>query len=166
MSEPWIGPRALAQLTGVSTDTLRHYERLGLLPAAARTGAGYRRYDPATADRVGLIQRALTIGFSLRDLAQVLGQRDRGRAPCRHVRALVGDRLVAIERRLADLAALRDEMRTLLDDWDARLAHTPPGQRARLLDMLAGRPTLDGARQRASVSLQPRLIKGAAPLGG
>lgn len=143
MSGSWLGPRALASATGVSTDTLRHYERLGLLPETQRTRAGYRRYAPATVERVRLIQRALLIGFSLRELAATLRQRERGAPPCQRVRALVGERLTALEARLDDLAELRDAMRTLVRDWDERLASTPEGQRARLLDMLSGRDALD-----------------------
>jgi DNA-binding transcriptional MerR regulator len=131
-----VGPAAAARLSGVSTDTLRHYEKLGLLPGVVRTTAGYRRYPPETLERVRLIQRALVIGFSLKDLAGVLRQRERGEPPCGRVRSLVGDRLGALERRLEELTVLRDEMRLLLKDWDKRLASTPRGQRARLLDML------------------------------
>ena len=150
MTGTWIGPRALADATGVSTDTLRHYERLGLLSGTERTGAGYRRYRPATVDRVRLIQRALVVGFSLKELASALGQRDRGAPPCRRVRALIGERLEALEIRLRDLAVLRDEMRILLREWDQRLTETPDGQRARLLDMLAGRRPLDAGAARAA----------------
>jgi MerR family copper efflux transcriptional regulator len=146
MTGSWLGPRALADACSVSTDTLRHYERLGLLPRAARTSAGYRRFPPDSVDRVLLIQRALTVGFSLRELAAVLDRRERGEPPCRRVRALVGARLSALESRLAELTTLRDEMRRLVRDWDARLARTPPGERARLLDVLAVRP-LRGARR-------------------
>jgi DNA-binding transcriptional MerR regulator len=145
MSGSWLGPRALADACGVSPDTLRHYERLGLLPGTIRTHAGYRRFPPGTVDRVRLIQRALTVGFSLRELAAVLERRERGEPPCRRVRALVGERLAALETRLTELTTLRDEMRRLVRDWDARLARTPEGQRARLLDVLAVRP-LRGAR--------------------
>jgi DNA-binding transcriptional MerR regulator len=141
----WIGPAALAEASGVSTDTLRHYERLGLL-TAVRTPAGYRRYPSGSTERVRLIQRALTIGFSLRDLASALGQRERGSPPCQRVRSLIGERLTALDARLADLTALRDEMRWVVRDWDARLAETPPGKPARLLDMLAGRPVLDRSK--------------------
>jgi len=84
--------------------------------------------------------RALTIVFSLRELAAVLERRERGDAPCRRVRALVGDRLAALDTRLSELTTLRDEMRRLVRDWGARLARTPEGQRARLLDVLAVRP--------------------------
>jgi len=140
MTDSWLGPRALADACGVSTDTLRHYERLGLLPGATRTAAGYRRFPPDSAARVRLIQRALAIGFSLRELAAVLERRERGEPPCRHVRALVGERLAALETRLTELTTLRDEMRLLVREWDARLERTPQGQRARLLDVLGVRP--------------------------
>lgn len=146
MSADWIGPRAVAEATGVSTDTLRHYERLGLLPGTLRSDAGYRRYSPDTIERVRLIQRALAIGFSLKDLSSVLANREKGTPPCRRVRSLVGERLAALESRLVELTGLRDELRVLLRDWDARLAVTPEGQRARLLDMLDGRPALEKAR--------------------
>jgi DNA-binding transcriptional MerR regulator len=146
MTGSWMGPRELATATDVSTDTLRHYERIGLLPGTERTHAGYRRYPPAMAERVRLIQRALAVGFSLKDLASVLGQRERGAAPCRRVRALVGTRLDELERRLVELGAIRDEMQTILREWDDRLARTPEGRQARLLDMLAGRPVLDRRR--------------------
>jgi DNA-binding transcriptional MerR regulator len=149
MTETWIGPRALAAATGVSTDTLRHYERLGLLPGTERTRAGYRRYPPAMVERVRLIQRALVVGFSLKELGVALGQRDHGAPPCRKVRALMGDRLQALEARLVELAALRDEMQVIVREWDERLAATPDGHRARLLDMLAGRAVLERPRLRA-----------------
>ena len=141
MTEAWLGPRALAAATGVSTDTLRYYERLHLLPATPRTRSGYRRYHPFTVERVRLIQQALLIGFSLKELAGVLHRRDHGTPPCAHVRNLVGERLAALEAQVNALSALRDDIRVLLAEWDARLAKTPEGQRARLLDMLVTRPT-------------------------
>ena len=157
MTGTWLGPRALAAATGVSTDTLRHYERLRLLGPVSRTAAGYRRYPPECVARVRLVQRALLIGFSLRELAGVLGHRDRGGAPCGRVRSLVGERLDRLDERLVELTALRDEMRRLLAEWDARLAATPANRQARLLDMLAGRPALNERRRAGSVS------PGAAP---
>ena len=155
----WLGPRALADASGVSTDTLRHYERLGLLPQTTRTRSGYRRYPPASLGRVQLIQQALTIGFSLKELGSVLARRERGDPPCRHVRALVGQRLTELEARLAELTQLRDGMRELLRDWDTRLAHTPEGQRAMLLDVLAERtssiPRSRGGRSMTSLKSRP-----------
>jgi DNA-binding transcriptional MerR regulator len=146
MSNGTFGPREVARATGVSTDTLRHYERKGLLPEVSRTSSGYRRYSRATVDRVLLIQRALVIGFSLDDLNRVLAVRDRGGAPCRSVRALVGQRLDGLERRIEELLALRDELRVLVKQWDQTLATTPTGQRAHLLEMLGRTRTIELAR--------------------
>lgn len=143
-----MGPRDVARTTGVSTDTLRHYERQGLLPGVTRTAAGYRRYSAATVERVLLIQRALVVGFSLADLKRVLGVRDRGGAPCESVRALVGERLDELNQRIEELLTLRDELRLLLTEWDGRLSKTAQGQRANLLETLGTRAVIEGTRRR------------------
>lgn len=146
-----LGPRDVARVTGVSTDTLRHYERQGLLPAVTRTDSGYRRYSPATIERVLLIQRALVVGFSLAELKRVFTMRDKGGAPCRHVRALVGERLDELNLRIEQLVTLREELRALLVDWDAKLAKTPLGRRAHLLDALATKPGIERSRRERQV---------------
>lgn len=127
----------LACLCGVSTDTLRHYERKGVLPRPLRLGNGYRKYPANSVDRVRLIRRALAVGFTLDELARVLKARDRGQAPCREVRALAAEKLNDLESRLSEMLALRDELRATLVDWDGRLARKEAGQRAGLLDALA-----------------------------
>ena len=76
----------LARLSFVSTDSLRHYERVGVLPKPRRTPAGYRQYPPEAVARVRMIRRALALGFTLRELARVLRVREKGGAPCREVR--------------------------------------------------------------------------------
>ena len=149
MSAP-LGAKAVARATGVSTDTLRHYERKGLLAGIRRTPAGYRRYPSETIDRVLLIQRALEIGFSLDDLKRVLSVRDRGGAPCRSVHALFSNRLEALDRQIEDLATLRDELRAVLSEWDEMLASTPIGKPAHLLDTLATRGAIERGRRRRS----------------
>jgi len=143
-----MGPRDVARTTGVSTDTLRHYERKGLLPGVTRTAAGYRRYSAATVERVLLIQRALVVGFSLADLKRVLSVRDRGGSPCRSVRALVGERLDGLNQRIKELHTLRDELRRLLTEWDDRLSKTAQGDRANLLADLGQRPVIERTRRR------------------
>lgn len=129
----------VADATGVSRDTLRHYERKGVLPAARRTTGGYRVYPPDTIDRVALIRRALVVGFSLNDLARVFRERDRGGAPCESVRQLVGERLDALERRIEELIELRGDLRAMIEGWDVTLRRTPAGRQARLLDTLVSR---------------------------
>ena len=147
----YLSPREVARLTGVSTDTLRHYETRGVLPAPSRSPAGYRRYPPDTVTRVQLIQRALRIGFSIEDLTTVYRQRDRGGAPCQRVHRLVAERLDQLDRQIVELTELRKDLSVLLEQWSERLASTPQGRQARLLDMLADRPSLSpprGSRRR------------------
>lgn len=143
MNQTTLSPREVADSAGISTDTLRYYERCGVLPKPARTRAGYRRYPASAVARVALIRRSLTIGFSIKDLARVFEERARGGAPCRKVRAIVGERLTRIDAELAALTQLKAELADLLQEWDARLAATPTGQRAKLLESLpvsGGRP--------------------------
>ena len=124
----------LARQTGVSTDTLRHYERLGLLPLPQRTAGNYREYPPTSPQRVELIRRALTIGFSLSELKTILALRDKGGAPCRHVRDLLRSKIHNLDQQIRNLTSLRAEMNRLSGEWDKRLRRTKPGQVARLLE--------------------------------
>src|SRR5436305_8540073 len=101
----------LARAAGVSTDTLRHYERKGVLPRPRRSPNGYREYAAESLARVLLVRRALTFGFTLDELARVLRARERGGAPCREVRALAASKLSGVEARLRELASLRDDRR-------------------------------------------------------
>lgn len=99
------------------------------------------------------------VGFSLDELARVLSERERGAVPCRSVRALVAERLADLEVRLRDLATLRGEIRQLLRDWDDRLAATPAGKQARLLDSLAGRNSAEAMHQTSPQSLGEATVR-------
>lgn len=142
MTESGDGMRSgeLARLAGVSTDTLRHYERLGLLARPGRTQSGYRMYSAVALPRVVLIRRALGVGFSLAELARILRVRDAGGAPCKQVRALAECKLGEIDRRIEEMLLMRKQLADLLAAWDERLDGTPTGQRAGLLEMLTGPP--------------------------
>jgi DNA-binding transcriptional MerR regulator len=145
----------LARLAGVSTDTLRHYERKGVLPTARRLHNGYRKYASDSLDRVRLIRRALAVGFTLDELARFLKARDRGQAPCREVRALAEEKLSEVENRLSELLAVRGELRTTLVDWDERLSGKKAGQRAGLLEALANHETGGSTAEASSHRLIP-----------
>jgi DNA-binding transcriptional MerR regulator len=134
----------LARECGVSTDTLRHYERIGVLPRPKRTASGYREYPAEAGKRVLLVRRALEIGFTLEELAGILKVRDSGGAPCREVRALAVTKLEQLICRIHDLCDLRDHMRNVLDNWDKRLSETPRGARAGLLEALMTLPSRKG----------------------
>lgn len=129
----------LAESLGVSTDTLRYYERKGVLPRPRRAANGYRRYSFESFDRVHLVRKALAVGFTLDELARILGERDRGGAPCREVRALAGEKLAAIEEQLKSLNALKKDLQRTIADWDSRLSDVKPGERAGLLETIENR---------------------------
>ena len=136
-SKAYLRSGELAERAGVSTDTLRHYERKGLIPAPRRSQNGYREYAADTLDRVRLVRRALTVGFTLDELIPILRERDKGGAPCRKVRALTAMKLEQVEAQLKQISALRDELRGVLIEWDSLLESTAPGQPVRLLESLA-----------------------------
>lgn len=131
----------LAKLTGVSTDTLRHYERIRVLPRPGRSAGGYRQYPPEAADRVRLVRRAIAVGFRLDELARILRVRDNGGAPCRQVHQLALEKLARIERQIAEMVAMRDHLQSLVAQWGERLDRTPAGQRAGLLETLIAPPS-------------------------
>jgi len=129
----------LARRAGVSADTLRVYERRGLLAAPRRTANGYRLYPAESLERVLLVQRALAFGFTLPELSRFLDARAAGRPPCRDVREAAARRLQEIEAAIADLRDLEDSLTEILGAWDATLAGRPKGGRHRFLEALPSR---------------------------
>lgn len=143
----------LARLAGVSTDTLRHYERLGLIAKPRRSSNGYREYSADTPDRVRVIQSAVGLGFTLAELARIFRIRDSGGAPCREVRDLARRKAGELETRLRQIRELRDRLRSMIRQWDGLLADAPPGSPARLLESLAHASTRSVQRTK---QLHPR----------
>ena len=131
----------LAKAAGVSTDTLRHYEKKGLL-RPQRSSNGYRAYPEHALERVRMIRQALSVGFTLVELSDVFRVFDGGGVPCREVRDLAASKLAEVERHLEDVIAMRNELRVNLKDWDERLAATGSGRRAGLLKALAARDSV------------------------
>ena len=146
----------LARQAGVSADTLRHYERKGVIARPPRGVNGYRNYPEETVARVRLIRGALGLGFTLDDLAGVLRIRDRGGVPCGRVRALAAAKLEEVEARLRELASLRNDLQSALRTWDRELAKTPPGKRAGLLDALPARKPARPKRSAPFSTNQPK----------
>lgn len=145
----------LARLVGISTDTLRHYERKGLLKPQ-RAPNGYREYPPHAVERVRLIRSALAIGFKLDELARVLKTREAGGAPCQQVRALAAAKLAELETLVSEIVALRDGLRAVLQDWDAHLAASAREEPAHLLERLAASGF---ANAQAVLPLKPKSSK-------
>ena len=136
MNEKFYTSSALAKLVGVSTDTLRHYERKGVLARVRRGPNGYREYSHEALARVQLIRRALAVGFTLDELAGILKARDHGGSPCAEVRQLAAVKLAEVETRIKELKQLQTDLRATLKDWDSRLSERSNGERAHLLEHL------------------------------
>ncbi len=130
----------LAARTGVTTDTIRFYERTGLLPPPPRSESGYRQYAEGAVQRIQVIRSALGFGFSVKAVAGFLHLRDAGAAPCSQVRAAAQGLLNEMDKTIDEKIATRDAMRDILQQWDAQLDKTPAGQPARLLELLPPNP--------------------------
>jgi DNA-binding transcriptional MerR regulator len=133
-----LGSGGLAKATGVSPDTIRHYEKIGVLPRASRTESGYRLYPESAVERVLVVQSALRIGFSLSELAEVLKARDAGGAPCQRVYKLAKEKLKGIAADIAALKRTERYLKQVLSDWEGRMRQAGPGQRSNLLHSLTG----------------------------
>ena len=129
----------VAARAGISADTVRHYERLGVIPKAVRTPAGYREYSESALERIRFVRNALRFGFSLKQIGRFLGARESGRMPCRDVRDTAARMAVEMDRQIEEMMAARTAIQRMLRDWDRRLDATPAGKPARLLEMLTPR---------------------------
>jgi MerR family transcriptional regulator, Zn(II)-responsive regulator of zntA len=113
----------LAALAGVTSDTIRYYEREGLLPTADRTPGGYRDYGPEVVDDLRFIKKGQASGLKLNDIREVMQIAEGGRPPCEHIRATVTARLAEVEGRLRELRSLRSTLKATLTRLDG--APTP-----------------------------------------
>lgn len=104
----------LARATGTKVETIRYYERVGLLPVPARTEGNYRSYGPAEIARLSFVRRGRDLGFSLDQVRALLNLSDDRRRDCASIDALAQTHLQEVERKLADLIALRTELNAII----------------------------------------------------
>ncbi len=104
----------LADATGLATQTIRFYEREGLLPRPAREANGYRRYDDAALHRLTFIRTAQAAGLTLGEIRSIVDLRDVGDSPCAHVTGLLSAKLADVRARRRELDALVSELELLL----------------------------------------------------
>ena len=112
----------VAAQTALSRDTLRYYERRGLLGHPSRTNGGFRVYGKETLERLRFIKRAQAVGFSLDDVRQLVTFDRHGLEQCSRVRNLVATKLVELDERLSELRAFRRSLVGSLRECDAALA--------------------------------------------
>jgi MerR family transcriptional regulator, copper efflux regulator len=107
----------LARLAGVKPDTIRFYERSGLLPKPQRLGSGYRSYDDAALKQVHFIRKAQSLGFSLDEIRRIMSLRGHGRETCRCVIAMAEATLAETECKLKELSRFKESLSTNLTRW-------------------------------------------------
>lgn len=110
----------LATRAGVNIQTVRYYERRGLMPKPARTRAGYRQYQPDAADRLRFIRRAQGLGFSLEEIAELLALRVRNVSACGAVEARAREKVAVVEGKIAELQRMKDTLDRLAAACQAR----------------------------------------------
>lgn len=105
----------LAAAAGVGPDTVRYYERTGLIDPPPRTSGGYRRFPPETVDRLRFIQGCQRLGLRLRDIGDLLSIRDTGVCPCEPAEELLRRRIDEVNEEFARLTSLRDDLVRMVD---------------------------------------------------
>ncbi len=114
----WLKIGEVSRQSGIGIETLRFYERQGLLGSPGRTMSGYRMYDADVLDRLEFIKRAQALGFSLAEIARIISEKEAGQNPCSEVREVVRRRLNELDERLKQLQRYRRELAAALKEWD------------------------------------------------
>jgi len=128
----------VAERAGVSVDTVRYYERKGLLRDVFRVG-GQRRFSEDVVQQIHVIRCAAAIGFTLDELARIFARRASGQAPCGHVLQLAKAKLSELDERITELHALRARLARVIESWEEKYQRTPSGTLAHLLESLIGK---------------------------
>ncbi len=110
----------VAKRAGVGVETLRFYERAGLLDCPARSEGGYRLYDGEALKTLEFIKRAQALGFTLEEIKRIIAESRAGRAPCAEVRETVRRRLVELDEQMARIRRYRKALAATLKQWDEK----------------------------------------------
>lgn len=108
----------VAKLSGVGIETLRFYERSGVLGRPRRTQSGYRVYDEAVLQRLDFIKRSQILGFSLDEIKRIIADKEAGKSPCHEVREIVRRRLDELDERLKEMRRHRNELGAAFKNWE------------------------------------------------
>ncbi len=104
----------LSERAGVNIETIRYYEKIGLLPEPSRTAAGYRQYGEDHLRRLRFIRRGRDLGFSIEAIRALLRLAEHPEQPCARADELAVEHLAEVESKIADLTRLRDELQRLV----------------------------------------------------
>jgi MerR family transcriptional regulator, mercuric resistance operon regulatory protein len=128
----------LAQKSGVNLETIRYYERIGLMPEPDRTEGGHRSYEDSDIRRLSFIRRARELGFSLADIEALMALDEGGGAPCAEARSIAATHLENVESKIADLERFRAVLTATVSKCEDE-----PANGCAVLDVLDGRSLED-----------------------
>ena len=133
----WISQAA--DQAGVNVQTIRYYERRGLLPRPVRRSSGYREIAPESVRLIRFIKRAQDLGFSLDEVADLVRLRSEKTRSRTRVHTVAERRLRQVERKIAELTAMRDALEHLVHS-----CHTGQTLECPILEALEGKPNAGG----------------------
>ena len=148
----------LARIAGVGPDSIRIYERIGIVPKAERSPAGYRLWTAREVQYLKWVAPAKRAGFTLHELAEIFRRYRAGSPPCRTVRDLLRQKLVDLDREIDELSTLRTELGRVFVRWKRRLRQAAPGEFVPLFDDLCDVPI-----RQSTVGLKRKGRKGEKP---
>lgn len=125
----------LAKATETKIETIRYYERIGLLPEPARTSGNYRSYETAHFLRLGFIRRARELGFSIEQVRELLSMSDQKDRSCAQVDAIAREHLAEVDEKISSLKSLRRELDAII-----RQCHSGTIKECRIIDALGAKP--------------------------
>jgi MerR family copper efflux transcriptional regulator len=130
----------LAKEAGVNIQTVRFYERRGLIPAPRRTPSGYREYSRDALSRLLFIRGAKHLGFTLREISELLSLRVDDRTPCEKVREKARAKIKEIDRRISSLVTIRKALESLVEACEGQGPQGP----CPILEAMDGIPSAEG----------------------
>lgn len=148
----------LARIAGVGPDSIRYYERIGLVPKAERSPAGYRLWSAREVQYLKWVAPAKRAGFTLHELAEIFRMYRAGSPPCCTVRDLLQQKLADLDRVIDELSTLRTHLRRVLVRWKGRLRQASSGALVPLFDDLYDVPVTQ-----STAALKRKSRKGGKP---
>ena len=119
--------RQLAQLLGITNDTVRYYTRNGMLKPKKSLANGYKDYDEKEVSRMRFILSARSLGFNVDEIAMILSQTDAGESACTTVRQLIEKKLSQTEKQFWETVRLRAKLISAISDWSTQPNQLPTG---------------------------------------
>lgn len=110
----------LARRTGVNIETIRYFERIGLIAAPSRTEGGHRIYDEGHVRTLGFVHRARGLGFTPVEVRTILDLGGPGKAPCGEVREIAASHLEQVRAKIADLAEIERVLTTTIEQCSGK----------------------------------------------